>query len=75
MLTPRKHGWWSVAVIVSDCIAGCVEQISESVRMAATAVSQHAVQVNDDHEFELITEWGDGDDDSSEWPWTVLEED
>ncbi len=55
-LTPRRHDWWSVAVIVSDCIAGCAEQVSESVRMAATAVAQHAVQVNEDHEFMLITE-------------------
>lgn len=65
MLTPRRHDWWSVAIIVSDCIAGCVEQLSESVRMAATAVSQHAVQVNSDHEFAFIVddenrEEGDG---------------
>ena len=56
MLTPRRHDRWSVAIIVSDCIAGCVEQLSESVRMAATAVAQHAVQVNEDHEFMLIAE-------------------
>lgn len=55
-LTPRRHNLWSIVVIVSDCIAGCVEQVSESARMAATAVAQHAVQVNEDHEFMLITE-------------------
>lgn len=63
MLTPRRHDLWSVAIIVSDCIAGCVEQFAESTRMAATAVAQHAVQVNEDHEFMLITE-EDEDDDS-----------
>lgn len=55
-LTPRRHDWWAVAIVVSDCVAGCAEQLSESVRMAATAIAQHAVQVNMDHEFALITE-------------------
>lgn len=55
-LTPRRHDLWSVAIIASDCLAGCVEQIAESARMAATAVAQHAVQINEDHEFILITE-------------------
>lgn len=62
-LIPRKHDWWSAAIILSDCVAGCVEQISESVRMAATAVAQHAVQVNDDHEFTSLM--GDNYDDPS----------
>lgn len=62
MLTPRRHDWWSVAIIVSDCIAGCVEQLSESVRMAATAVAQHAVQINEDHEFMLIADGEEEED-------------